>query len=130
MAAGEKEGKKPGREGEVEVWERRRWQKIGGGRGGRDRQLLGLGGDHVPFLGQLEIFWLRGVGSRAGCDRVSSEITRWGSLLSFFVLWVTGRTMLSFLGGCDGEWVLSHARCLDASNSKRYGCRVLVCEMQ
>jgi hypothetical protein len=45
MAVGEKEGKTPRRD--------RR-----GARGGRDRQLLGLGGDHVPFLGQLEIFWL------------------------------------------------------------------------
>jgi hypothetical protein len=32
MAAGEKEGKKPGRGGEAEAWERRRWKKIGGGR--------------------------------------------------------------------------------------------------
>jgi hypothetical protein len=31
MVAGEKEGKKPGREGEAWAWERR-WQKIGGGR--------------------------------------------------------------------------------------------------
>jgi hypothetical protein len=32
MAAGEKEGQKPGREGEAEAWERRFWQKIGGAR--------------------------------------------------------------------------------------------------
>jgi hypothetical protein len=32
MAAGEKERKKPGREGEAEAWERRRWKKIGEGR--------------------------------------------------------------------------------------------------
>jgi hypothetical protein len=61
MAVGEKEGKKPGREGEAEAWDRsRRWKKIGGDarreEGGERRKKSlfvrsgRVSGDHVIFF--------------------------------------------------------------------------------
>jgi hypothetical protein len=76
MVAGEKEGKNPGREGEAESWERRRWQKRGGGERRKKQATFRSGrgpGDHVPFSRAAGLEWLVPARDTAACDGIGQK---------------------------------------------------------